>query len=111
MPVTIVTNIPEIKVKLDGHFKKNLYTLSEQILTDCNYYVRVDTGMMESTSLVASDLAGGTLIWDTPYAKKVYYTGNPSNNVNPNASLMWCEKAHDAFGKTWQALAQRLWGE
>ena len=26
---------------------------------------------------------------------------------NPNASLMWCETAHDAHGKEWNKIAQK----
>lgn len=108
MPVTITTDIPAIKIKLDGNWRKNLHALSEQVLTDCNFFCRVDTGTMRSTSLIASDLSNGTLIWDTPYAAKVYYTGVPSTDVNPNASLMWAEKAAGQFGASWNSLAQRL---
>lgn len=71
MPVQIYTDIPAIKIKLEGNWKQKLYTLSEQVLTDCNYFVRVDTGMMRSSSIMASDLSNGTIIWDTPYAAKV----------------------------------------
>lgn len=108
MPVTISCNIPAIKGKLDSNWKQHLPLLCEQVLTDCNYFVRVDTGTMRSSSLTASDMKSGELIWDTPYASKVYYTGTPSHDVNPNASLQWCEKAKGQFGGQWQALAQRL---
>ena len=43
-----------------------------------------------------------------PYAKRVYYTGSPSKEVNPNASLMWCEKAAGTNRGDWQKIAQRL---
>jgi hypothetical protein len=108
MPVTITTNIPKIKLKVDGAWKKTLAPLAEQALTDCNYYVRQDTGALRSSSLSASIPREGLLIWNTPYAKRVYYTGSPSKEVNPNASLMWCEKAHAERGRDWQALAQKL---
>ncbi len=108
MPVTITTNIPKIKLKVDGAWKKTLVPLAEQALTDCNYYVRQDTGALRSSSLSASIPREGLLIWNTPYAKRVYYTGSPSKEVNPNASLMWCEKAHAERGRDWQALAQKI---
>lgn len=108
MPVTITTNIPKIKLKVDGAWEKTLVPLAEQALTDCNYYVRQDTGALRSSSLSASIPCEGLLIWNTPYAKRVYYTGSPSKEVNPNASLMWCEKAHAERGRDWQALAQKI---
>lgn len=108
MPVTITTNIPLIKLKVNSAWKKTLVPLAEQALTDCNYYVRQDTGALRSSSLSASIPREGLLIWNTPYAKRVYYTGSPSKEVNPNASLMWCEKAHAERGRDWQKIAQRL---
>lgn len=108
MPVTITTNIPLIKLKVNSAWKKTLVPLAEQALTDCNYYVRQDTGALRSSSLSASIPREGLLIWNTPYAKRVYYTGSPSKEVNPNASLMWCEKAHAERGRDWQALAQKI---
>ncbi len=108
MPVTITTNIPQIKLKVDGAWKKTLVPLAEQALTDCNYYVRMDTGALRSSSLSASIPAKGTLVWNTPYAKRVYYTGSPSKEVNPNASLMWCEKAQAEHGRDWQRIAQKI---
>lgn len=108
MPVTITTNIPLIKLKVNSAWKKTLVPLAEQALTDCNYYVRQQTGALRSSSLTASIPREGLLIWNTPYAKRVYYTGSPSKEVNPNASLMWCEKAHAERGRDWQKIAQRL---
>lgn len=108
MPVTITTNIPAIKARVDGAWKNTLAPLAEQILTDCNYYVRQQTGALRSSSLTASIPREGLLIWNTPYAKRVYYTGSPSKEVNPNASLMWCEKAVSTNRGDWQKIAQRL---
>lgn len=108
MPVTITTNIPAITAKVDGAWKKTLTPLAEQILTDCNYYVRQQTGALRSSSLSASIPREGLLIWNTPYAKRVYYTGSPRKNVNPNASLMWCEKASAHFGGDWNRIAQKI---
>ena len=93
--------------------------VAEQALADCNYFARRDQGTMIKSSQTASDLKKGDLVWDTSYAKKgdlawdtsyakkVYYTGTPSHDVNPNASLMWCEKAQAEFGKDWEKIGQK----
>ena len=85
-----------------------LYPLSEQILTDCNEFVRMDTGQLKKSSATASDPKKGVLVWDTPYARRVYYTGTPSTDVNPNASLMWVEKAKAAYINDWTEIAAKL---
>jgi hypothetical protein len=108
MPVYITTDIPRIKVRVNNAWQNTLAPLAEQMLTDCNQYVRQQTGALRSSSLSASIPREGLLIWNTPYAKRVYYTGTPRKNVNPNASLMWCEKAEGRHRGDWQRLAQKL---
>lgn len=99
------------KALVDKAFAKGLEACKEQILTDCNYHVRVDHGTLRDTS--HADVNGNTLTatWDTPYAKRVYYTGTPSTDVNANASLMWAEKAEKEFGKDWQKQLQKAMRE
>lgn len=108
MPVIITTNVPAITIRVKNAWNRTLVPLAEQILTDCNYYVRQQTGALRSSSLSASIPREGLLVWNTPYAKRVYYTGTPRTNVNPNASLMWCEKAESRHHGDWQRIAQRL---
>ena len=97
-----------VKKKLLTRFNSvALAPLSEQILTDSNYFARQETGNLIASSQTASRPKDGKLIWRTPYAKKVYYTGNPSKNVNPHASLQWVEVARKTYGTDWQKLAQK----
>lgn len=84
-----------------------LAPLTEQILTDSNYFARQDTGNLIAASQTASRPKEGKLVWPTPYARKAYYTGTPSKNVNPNASLQWVEVAKKADRADWQKLAQK----
>lgn len=103
-------NIDKIRVKKKLITRFNdfvLAPLSEQILTDSNYFARQDTGNLIASSQNASRPKEGKLIWRTPYAKKVYYTGIPSKDVNPNASLQWVEVARKAYGTDWEKLAQK----
>lgn len=88
-------------------FNKVLNAHKEQVLTDCNYFARRDQGTLINTSTVSVSGMTLTAEWSTPYAKKVYYTGNPSKQVNPNASLMWAHKAKDTFGAEWIAILQK----
>ena len=77
------------------------------IRDDCNCYVRVYQSTMRQSSYYASDLANGKIIWNTPYAKRMYYTGHPSKDVNAEASLRWCETAKEKHAQEWLAMAQR----
>ena len=93
--------------KIVNAFSKGLFAAREQILTDCNYFVRQDQGVLRGSG--RTDLKGDTLevSYNTPYAKRVYYVGHPSTNVNPNASLQWCQKAADRFGGDWQKIIEK----
>ena len=99
--------------KIVNAFSKGLFAAREQILTDCNYFVRQDQGVLKASGrtelghfLFGSDSAL-RVIYNTPYAKRVYYTGGRvSTDVNPNASLQWCQKAADRFGGDWQKIIE-----
>lgn len=96
-----------IKAKLEKAAEATVAPLMEQVLKDSNYYCREDQHGLIASSEKASRPADGVLVWDTPYAKNVYYTGAPSTDVNPHASLMWFHKAKNEHGKEWTALAQK----
>lgn len=90
-------------------FEKNaLPILAEQILTDCNTYVRMQSGNLADSG--HTEAGGRRIVWNTAYAKRVYYTGTPRKNRNPNASLRWCEKAKRLHSAEWADQATKLVG-
>lgn len=103
----ITINKAAIMARVEAGKKTMIPAVAEQALADCNYFARRDQGTMIQSSQTASNFNAGQLIWDTVYAKKVYYTGTPSTDVNPNASLMWCEKAKNQDLKDWNGVAQK----
>lgn len=96
-----------IEKKIQTAVKLSTPILSQQILKDSNFYARQDSGAMIASSQSASKFRQGILIWNTPYAAAVYYTGEPSKDVNPNASLMWFEKAKSLHLEEWLKLADK----
>ena len=95
---------------LRARWQANLAALSTQVLADCNRYARDDTGRMIASSRTASAPAEGRLVWATPYARRVYYTGKPSRAHNGGASLRWCEKAKGLHARAWTRAAARMLG-
>jgi len=76
--------------------------LDQDVMKDSNYYIPKDTGNLEQSSVRASLIGEGTLYWDTPYAKKLYYNArNLSKDKNPNASNLWFEKAKASKKAGW----------
>lgn len=106
--VTVSVNIDSgaIKSKIEAGELAMLIAVTEQFVEYANIFVRVDTGAMEDSSRTASIPEQGLAIWDTPYAKKTYYTGTPSRDVNPNASLQWAEKSKRTYKAELAKVAQ-----
>lgn len=106
--VKIEFNGKAIRARLQKGVEKSVAPLMEQVLKDSNYYCRQDQGTLIASSQTASRPADGVIIWDTPYARRVYFTGVPSKDVNKNAEIMWFHKAQNVHGKEWAALAQKI---
>ncbi|ARW58273.1 minor capsid protein [Bacillus cereus] len=103
----ITTNIridtSHVEQKFDGAVKKAQRAFSQQVLADSNYYIPMDTTATMQSSLIASDMDKGNLLWTTPYASDIYW--NPQYNFhkdkNPNASGLWFEKAKSSKLPYW----------
>lgn len=96
---------PHSKQLVEKAFRAGLkFAAEEQILTDCNYYCKEQSGDLKDSSqhnvkeLTLKLSWGGTKV---PYAKRQWYTGTPSKTKNPNASLKWGEVAQKEHNKDW----------
>ena len=82
-------------------FEQNLPNLSREILDDCNFYCKEDTGALIASSETASDLAHGHLVWNAASEKGYVYAARQHyiiptayTTVNPNATWMWTHVAY-----------------
>ena len=95
--------------KIDNALNKAQHALDQQVLKDSNYFIPFDTGELMRSSLRSSQIGQGLIVWDTPYARRLYY--NPQYNFrkdkNPNAQGLWFEAAKAAHGREWAELAQK----
>ena len=97
---------------IEQAFDKALFAVREQILTDCNYYVKVDQGILRDSAYTRHPKQMVLeVVWDTPYAKRQYYTGKPSTDVNVNASILWAQKAADKYRGDWARIIEKGMGE
>lgn len=109
MPVKINISKHAIEAKINGAWKKGLPILTEEILNDCNQYVKVDSHQLEQSALIHSRPQEGLLIWQTPYARRQYWEIQTAyKDVNPKATWKWCEVAKKNHFDQWQRQAQRL---
>ncbi|MPW26258.1 minor capsid protein [Alkalibaculum sp. M08DMB] len=108
MGVTVTFNKQAVKARISTATEKGTYILANELLKDSNYYAREDSGELIRSSIRASNIKKGTLIWDTPYAKKMYYVGSPSRDKNPNASTLWAQKAADENKEKYLRIVQKV---
>lgn len=107
MSVDVTTNINDIVRRIEKDRKKMIFKVTNQALKDSNNYARRQSGDLIRSSLIATDYRKGILVWNTPYAKKVYWIGTPLKNKNPKARLMWAHHAKSKHNKEWLKIAQR----
>jgi len=82
--------------------------LDTQVLKDSNFYIPKDTGNLESSGVRGTIPGSGKVIWDSKYARKLYYNPqyNFSKDSNPNAAGKWFERAKARRKKQWRKIAQ-----
>lgn len=102
----------KVKIRVNRSRDIGMSALGEQALKDANFFCKQDSGALIDNSKTESQLipdASGTirLIWNTPYAKRQYYTGQPSPDKNANASMMWAHKGEEANKETHLAILQK----
>jgi len=125
--MTIDFNVAKIATKLKAHISTLQPILDMQVLKDSNYYAPMDTGNLQASAITGtyfehptkaltipilqsgqmSVTAGkGKVVWNTPYAKKMYYgVGyNFSKDSNPNAQAKWFEKAKATKIGNWRKI-------
>ena len=111
MAVKIEMDKQKIVKKLLTGADASKFAVAMALMDYGNNFVRVDQGQLRDSVYTSSEPEKGKVIWDTPYAKKVYYTGAPSTDVNPQASLMWADKAKKVYKKELQQIAQNAFNK
>ena len=108
----VTYDVGAIMPKVELMQKKALRAASEQALFDANFYAPQRYGILIGSSQAASDIDEGHLVWQTPYARRLYYENtNLSQHPNPNASHMWADVARDNHLDDWIKAAERALGK
>ena len=63
-------------------------TIDSDILRLTEPYVPFDTGMLARSAVTATDIGSGVIVFDTPYARRQYYT----NNGSGRRGRLWFER-------------------
>lgn len=102
----------DLQASVDKRAQKGQAILDEQVLKDSNNYAPLDTSELINSSLRMSQVGSGVLIWDTPYARRLYYNPqyNFSTDRNPNAGGLWFEVAKANHIQDWLNIVAKTMG-
>lgn len=91
-------NKARIETKIRAGSQAMTIAVTEAVLEYAEPLVPVAEGTLKDSAFIASRPKSGLAIWDTPYAKKQYYTHETKN--------MWAQKAVDRNKKKLDQVAQ-----
>jgi predicted alpha-1,6-mannanase (GH76 family) len=102
-----IMDILRTSKKITDRMKQAQKILDIQVLKDSNYFAPMDEGTLIASGVTATVPGSGWIVWNTPYAKKLYYgVGfNFSKDDNPNARAKWFEEAKALHKKDWLEVA------
>ena len=96
-----------IQAKIKAGNSMMIPAVTESVIEYGNVFVPEDQGTLKDSALIASRPQDGLAIWDTPYAKRRYYTGTPSKDKN----LQWVEKGVNTYKKELDQVAQNAFSK
>jgi Minor capsid protein len=98
-----------IRETVNKAMKAGQKQLDQEVLKGSNFFIPKDTGELERSGVRASQIGKGKIIWDQPYARKLYYNPqyNFSKDANPNAQGLWFEVAKARFLSDWVRMTQQ----
>lgn len=84
--------------------------LDENVIKDTDPFVRYRTGALARSVQTASRVGQGTIIYDTPYAQKVYYDAKSrvTRDIHREATPFWIEASKKKNLKTWTAAVEKI---
>lgn len=100
--------MPSIKIDLSGVYEKfsdaNLSAgqraMANQMLTDMNEnFVPERSGDLRMSATIAMD--GKSIIWNSSYARYMYYGSSGWNYTTPGTGPRWDKKAQGIFMSDW----------
>ena len=84
--------------------------LDDAVKRDTDPFVPMDTGMLARSVQTASPSGSGVVVYDTPYAHRLYYglDFNFKKIHHPLATAQWFEAAKSVNEKRWIAEVERI---
>lgn len=108
--VRIEFNSEALARKYRSRAKVAQKVLDESVIADTNPFVRYRTGALARSVQTASRVGQGAIIYDTPYAQKVYYDtkSRVTRDIHRDATPFWIEASKKKNLKTWTAAVEKI---
>lgn len=104
----IKINLDALKPKMRRRKAKAQVALDNQIIKDSNMEAPRDIGTLRESALTASKIGKGKIVWDTPYARRLYY--NPQYSFEIGGGL-WFEYAKMKYRHDWTKIVSDSYKE
>jgi len=102
-------NLQGVEKKLgQAAMKPKQAAFAKRVALDMREHVPVDEGTLRDSEPMSSDYEGGKLVWNTPYAKRVYNADSVRRTKNPKASPHWAEVTKQEKLPNWKKFAAGL---
>lgn len=66
--------------------------IDNEFIKHCEPYVPRDTGMLADSAWLSTDIGSGQIVYDTPYAQKVYTSPELNFQGAPMRGAYWAER-------------------
>lgn len=84
--------------------------VDSEVLRGCSALVPFQTGALQKSGILGTDVGSGEVAWIVPYAQKQYYESSQSRRYDPNRGAYWFERWKASDGERTIRQAKKLAG-
>ena len=108
--ITINLDTQKMLSHYDRLLKNATAMITLQIIKDTDKYVPFDTGATAKSAQVASNPKAGRIVYDTPYAQKIYEGDrmNFSRDAHPLACAHWADVSKGQYLGEWTDKVRKM---
>lgn len=111
MKITVDFDSNKIKKRMQDSLTVAQVWLDTSVLRDCEPYVPSSSGELIRSARTATKIGSGEIIYNTPYARAVYYGYHGKSQTRPLATRLWFETAKLVHGDKWIKGVKKIGGK
>ena len=108
--IKIEFDMAKLERKFGSREKAAQAFLDNEVIKDTDAYVRYRSGALARSVQTASKVGQGLVVYDTPYAKRVYYDNKSivSKDVHRHATALWFEASKKKNIGSWMKGVKKI---